>query len=85
MIIEYEDYREPPVSLWPVAIFESRYGGIYEGGCWFAVPECESVPHGAHGDDSECAIWFSDNVHKVGIGATPNEALKNLIVKSRSF
>ncbi len=70
------------LSLWPIAIFEVRYGGTYEFGAkWFAVAECESVPVDAIGDDSECSNWFATNKDKIGLGTNPNEALSDLFRK----
>lgn len=66
---------------WPVAIFQARYSGVYEGGLFFAVRQCLSVPEEAHGDDIECLDWFMENKNKIGIGDTPNEAYDNLMFK----
>jgi hypothetical protein len=78
-----EEYSESSkVSLWPIAIFEVRYGGTYEFGAkWFAVAECESAPVEALGDDSECLDWFITNRDHIGLGANPNEALSDLYGK----
>lgn len=72
---------ETPASLWPVAVFTSRYSGVYEGGLWFAVAKCESVPEEAHGDDEECLEWFQNNEGSVGIGDDPNSAVRDLLNK----
>lgn len=68
-------------GVWPIAIFQSRYSGVYEGGLWFAVRSCYSVPEEAHGDDIDCLDWFIENKNKIGIGDTPNEAHDNLLFK----
>jgi hypothetical protein len=73
---------ETPVSIWPIAVFQSRYSGVYEGGEWFAVANCTQVPNEAHGDDCECADWFAENKRNIGIGNTPNEAVDNLVFKT---
>lgn len=72
---------EIPDSLWPVTVFQSRYSGVYEGGSWFAVAKCESIPQGSHGDDDECLDWFRKNENGVGIGDDPNSAVRDLLNK----
>lgn len=71
--------------MFPIIIFQSRYGGVYEGGLWFAVEQCEDPLEtllGAHGDDDECLDWFMENVNDVGVGVTPNDAYVMLLAKS---
>jgi hypothetical protein len=76
---------QAPISMFPIIIFQSRYGGAYEGGDWFAVEQCDDPTQtllGAHSDDENCAAWFADNDYAVGVGATPNEAYAMLLAKS---
>lgn len=78
------EYRAP-TGMFPIVIFQSRYGGVYEGGLWFAVEQCEDPSEtllGAYGDDDECLDWFTENDREVGVGATPNEAYIMLLTKS---
>lgn len=79
------------LDLYPVSIYQTRYGGVYEGldALWFAVSG--DFPESAVGDDDDCLdFWLSDASLLVGRGKTPNEALVNLIQRvknpeSRSF
>lgn len=76
---------DAPTGMFPIVIFQSRYGGVYEGGLWFAVEQCDNPTEtllGAHGDDEECVEWFTEHDHAVGVGATPNEAYIMLLAKS---
>lgn len=77
------------LSLYPIVIRESRYGGVYENGMWHAIANCESEAWNAdyfdylYGDD-EAAIafwWESEAAKKVGVGKTPNDALADLFKK----
>ena len=74
---------ETPVSSWPIAIFQSRYSGVYEGGSWFAVADADKVnlEEGPYGDDEACVEWFSENYGEIGVGDTPDEALQSLLFK----
>jgi len=76
---------DAPIGMFPIIIFQSRYGGVYEGGLWFAIEQCDDPTEtllGAYGDDDECVAWFTENDHAVGVGATPNEAYTMLLAKS---
>jgi len=76
---------DAPTGMFPIIIFQSRYGGVYEGGLWFAVEQCDDPTEtllGAHGDDDECVEWFVENDRTVGVGATPNDAYVMLLAKS---
>lgn len=69
-----------PNKMYPVAIHQSRYGGVYEGGAWFALANCDLVPDDAiGGDDEACDFWSSDQAKMIGRGATPNDAVLDLI------
>lgn len=72
-----------PYETWPVAIFESRYSGVYEGGAWFALANADEVnlEEGPYADDATCDEWFHENQNAVGVGDTPNEALQALLFK----
>lgn len=76
------------LGLYPVMIRQSRYSGIYEGGLWFAVPGYESIESTEaftdylHGNDCDAVdFWSSPETEKFGVGATPDEALLDLIKK----
>ena len=69
------------IQLWPIVVFQSRYSGTYEGGDWFALANCESIPDGPWGDDDECLDWFIANGKTVGVGDTPDEAVSDLLAK----
>lgn len=73
------------LSLYPVSIHQTRYGGVYEGqdALWFAVSG--DFPEDAVGDDDECLdFWLSDASLLVGRGKTPNEALINLLERVKN-
>lgn len=72
-----------PIDLYPVVICQSRYGGVYEGGSWFCIPRCESIPEDAVGEDCECVdFWHSDASKNVGVGNSPNDALLMMLEKN---
>lgn len=65
---------------YPVTIFRTRYGGVYEGGPWGAVAcEPQDLPDQALGNDSECAGWWSEHRHGTGVGETVEAALASLL------
>lgn len=69
-----------PNEMYPVAIHQSRYGGVYESGAWFALANCDLIPDDAiGGDDEACDFWSSDQAKMIGRGATPNDAVLDLI------
>jgi len=68
-----------PIFLYPIVVRETRYGGVYEGGSWFAYSGY-GFPVEAIGDDCECAdFWGSEASNKLGVGNTPNEAVEHLV------
>lgn len=68
------------VHLYPVLIFETRYGGVYEKGSWASIANCESVPEHAVGDDDECSSWWvSEESKMVGVGYTPDSAYVDML------
>lgn len=69
-----------PVDFnWRIVIHQSRYGGVYEGGQWFAVFCGDEFPEEAISDDVTCADFWGSAMGKLcGVGDTPNEALENL-------
>lgn len=69
--------------LYPVVIVQSRYGGIYEGGAWFCIPQCTDIPEDAVGDDCDCVdFWMSDRAKQIGVGDTPDLALASMLNKN---
>ena len=69
-----------PNEMYPVAIHQSRYGGVYEGGAWFAIANCDLIPDDAiGGDDEACDFWSSDQAKMIGRGTTPNDAVLDLM------
>lgn len=68
--------RELP---YPLTVWRSRYGGVYEGGEWVAM-NCDphSVPSEAYSDDVTCATWWS-TADRVGVGSTIEEAIAKLV------
>jgi len=65
--------------IYPCTIILSRYGGIYEGGAWVALPLSPyDVPIEVMGDDISCAAYFSFNRPRLGVGNSPEAALSDL-------
>lgn len=68
------------LNLYPVLIFQTRYGGVYEKGSWASIAQCETVPEGAIDSDVECFEWWiSDQSKYVGVGFTPDEAYVDML------
>jgi hypothetical protein len=68
------------IGLYPIVISQSRYGGVYEGGEWFCMANCDFIPDDAVGDDEACAdFWASKAAANIGIGKTPNDAFFDML------
>jgi hypothetical protein len=70
--------------LYQIAVFQSRYSGIYEGGEWFAIGNFKSfdeigISEYLFGDDCDAVdFWMSEQSEMIGVGSTPDAAVKNL-------
>lgn len=79
-------------KLYPIAIIQDRYSGVYSGGQWLAIANskdphdwAESRAHwclhdGPHGNDITASV-FGLQAHTfdwIGVGNTPDEAVSNL-------
>lgn len=75
---------EPRYDLYPVAVFQSRYSGIYEGGEWYAIGNFDSFEQSGiydylfGGDCDAVDFWMSKKSEMIGVGGTPNAAIKDL-------
>lgn len=78
-------------DLWPVAIIEDRYGGVYSGGAWIAIADADSafcsrtrvswcLEDGPHGDDTDAMAFWADPPAWVAAGTTPDAARDALYV-----
>lgn len=84
----------PSLKLYPVAIMQDRYGGVYCGGNWIAIANFEDggdsvdrfyeIYNGAHDCDTDAMFFWQKYKEKkwVAVGETPDEALKNLELKN---
>lgn len=78
-------FPSPPIELYPVIVRESRYGGVYEGGAWFAFSGF-GFPTDAIGNDAECsAFWWSDRSILMGRGDSPDGAVTDLILRHEMY
>jgi len=71
---------------YPIVIRQSRYGGVYESGKWFALANCDAIPADdlmdyLEGDDCDAFYFFDNPANIIGIGNTPNDAHLDLIHK----
>lgn len=74
-------------SLYPIITVQSRYGGVYEGGAWHAIPNADAAwswsdayAEYMFGEDADAvAFWGSDEAEVVGRGGTPNAAVLDLV------
>lgn len=64
-----------------IVVVPTRYQGCYEGGR-FAAITIDDLCSSAFGQDCEAADWWSENEHRVGVGATPSDALADWFSKS---
>jgi len=68
---------------YPVVILKDRYGGVYSHGAWTAWPlYLEHMPRGPEDGDAECDyFWHTPQDYPIGKGATPDEALADLVAQ----
>jgi len=76
----------PKHDLYPVIVFQSRYGGVYEGGEWFAISGFENLSSDLNdyfegGDCDAVDFWGKEHNFPIAVGNTPNEAVNSLIAK----
>ena len=79
----------PDLRAWPILLLEDRYMGTYSGGKWIAIANGDQdgrfamVLRGAHDSDPDCVDFWADHwdLWWLAVGATPNEAMGNLIKK----
>lgn len=80
------------MDSYPIVIRQSRYSGVYEGGKWHAIAnatggESFNIDYFdyLYGDDDEAIdFWQSDIAKSIGVGDTPDLALKDLYSKINS-
>lgn len=80
--------RRIPEYMLPVTVVKDRYSGVYSGGAWLALAgewTEEELDAGPHESDVECAIFFEEHKHEVGIGPNPSLALVDLIMKRPDY
>lgn len=76
-------------DLYPIAVVEDRYGGVYSKGKWLAIAESNKLETGAyrivrcldggpHGDDTDAAMFWSDPPRWIASGNTRDHAIENL-------
>lgn len=77
---------------YPVAIIQSRYSGVYEGGKWHAIPEFDDVVNSEqyqdymYGDDGSALDFFDSIIAStIGVGDTPELALADMRLKTKSI
>jgi hypothetical protein len=74
------------MKLYPVTIFTTRYGGVYEGASWGAAPcDYDALSFLATGDDLEALDWWCEYSYIVGKGNHPDVALQDLFVKLKDL
>jgi hypothetical protein len=71
-------------GLYPIIVFQSRYGGVYEGGEWFAISGFENLSSDLNdyfegGDCDAVDFWGKKHNFPIAVGNTPNEAVNSLI------
>lgn len=82
--MNFEIMFQPKYDLYPVAVFQSRYSGVYEGGEWYAIGNFNSfdeteISEYLFGDDCDAVdFWMSEKSELIGVGSTPDLAVKNL-------
>lgn len=88
--------KDLDLDLWPIAVIQDRYNGVYLGGKWMAIAEADLridrtsvcraswvLSNGPYGDDLTAMDFGCDIPKWMGVGNTPDEAIKNLKSKNK--
>ena len=67
-------------NIWPLTIVYDRYNGVYSGAKWTAWPDYpDTIPEDINSDDVSCdSFWLHADKSSIGIGDTPEEAVRDL-------
>lgn len=76
-------------DFYPIAIIQSRYSGVYEGGKWMCIqrfnPFDADYDGYAHGDDCDAIDFMNSHVGQlIGRGKTPHKALLDMKRRARA-
>ncbi len=89
---------ETGIKFTPIAIIQDRYQGQYAGGAWLAVANASAMLGGCRrinfaldddtgmgpsSSDAAAMEFWADPPDWISVGATPDEALKNLLKEVR--
>lgn len=89
-MMDFDVILRPENHLYRIAVFQSRYSGIYEGGEWFAIANFDSfdetgISEYVFGDDCDAVdFWMSEKSEMIGVGSTPDAAVKDLYERYRT-
>ncbi len=81
---------EVPPDLYPIAVIEDRYQGVYSSGRWWAVAQSDMllegmtriawlVEYGPGSDDVTASVFWGYAPPWIAAGNTPDVAVANLI------
>jgi hypothetical protein len=71
---------------YPLTIVADRYDGTYSGGRFLAFPlYYDDLPKGFDDTDVACARFWEKHEEPVGVGATANAAVADLIIKVKNL
>ncbi len=82
--------RSIPISLFPVAIVQDRYQGVYSNGDWLAIANADErqgemaraswvLIFGPHGGDLEAGAFWATPPDWIRAGKSPDDAIANLM------
>lgn len=77
---------QPELNLYRIIISQSRYGGLYEGGKWFAYSTSLNIPASFYeyldGDDCDALdFWSGKDSENFVVGESPDETFAKLKTK----
>lgn len=71
-------------NIYPLTIIRDRYNGSYSGGTYVAFNlECVNVPTEVFGDDCTAMRFWKHYKGVVGLGGSPESAVKDLLKNIR--
>ena len=90
-MMDFDVMFEPRYDLYQVAVFQSRYSGIYEGGEWFAIANFESfdetgMSEYVFGDDCDAVdFWMSEKSEMIGMRDNAATTATKIVMASEFF
>ena len=84
-MMNYKEKQNWLVMKYPCTVIADRYNGTYSDAAYLAFPlDFYDVPKDVSGEDNECAYFWYKYAEPVGKGASPQEAIDDLVAQMQN-